>query len=149
MKNNTGSPPSVTGVFYEGESLQGQYDWELMLTGYNMKGDWDQAVSYRTGDVVRNNGFVYIAVRDSLNQQPDALDPESRGYYDPGSTRSTEGSINMFWQLVITGTYYRGEWFGSQSYVLGDIVVYKGTSYKCVQAHACLLYTSPSPRDNR
>ena len=135
MKNNTGSPPSVTGVFYEGESLQGQYDWELMLTGYQMKGEWDSATSYKTGEIVRNGGFVYIAVRDSTNEQPDALTPESRGYYDPGSTRSTEGSINMYWQLLLTGIYYRGEWFSTQSYVLGDIIVYKGTSYKCVQAH--------------
>ena len=116
--NNTASPPSVTGVFYEGESLQGLYDWELMITGYQMKGEWDNGTAYRTGDVVRNKGFVYIAVRDSTGQQPDALDPESRGYYDPGSTRSTEGSINMYWQLLITGIYYRGEWLANQAYVL-------------------------------
>ena len=39
MKNNTGSPPSVTGENYEGESLQGLYDWEL-ITGYKMQGEW-------------------------------------------------------------------------------------------------------------
>ena len=136
MTNNTGSPPSVTGVFYEGESLQGLYDWELMITGYQMQGEWDSGASYKTGDVVRNKGFVYIAVQDSTNQQPDSLDPEFRGYYDPGSTRSTEGAVSMYWQLLITGTYYRGEWFAAQAYVLGDIVVHKSTSYKCIQAHA-------------
>ena len=135
MTNNVGSPPSVTGVFYEGESLQGLYDWELLITGYKMQGEWSATVDYKTGDVVRNKGFVYIAVKDSLNQEPDALDPESRGYYDPGSTRSTEGSISMFWQLLITGTYYRGEWQSANNYVLGDIVVQAGTTWKCVQAH--------------
>ena len=107
-----------------------------MITGYQMKGEWDSGASYKTGDIVRNRGFVYIAVQDSTNQQPDSLDPESRGYYDPGSTRSTEGAISMYWQLLITGTYYRGEWFSSQAYVLGDIVVHKSTAYKCIQAHA-------------
>ena len=34
MTNNTSSHPSVTGVYYEGESLQGLYDWELMITGF-------------------------------------------------------------------------------------------------------------------
>ena len=135
MTNNVGSPPSVTGVFYEGESLQGLYDWELLITGYKMQGEWSATTDYKTGDVVRNKGFVYIAVKDSLNQEPDALDPESRGYYDPGSTRSTEGSISMFWQLLITGTYYRGEWQSANNYVLGDIVVQAGTTWKCVQAH--------------
>ena len=46
MTNNTASPPSVTGVFYEGESLQGLYDWELMITGYQMKGEWDTGTAY-------------------------------------------------------------------------------------------------------
>ena len=35
-----------------------------------MKGEWDNGTAYRTGDVVRNKGFVYIAVRDSTGQQP-------------------------------------------------------------------------------
>ena len=87
--------PSVTGVFYEGESLQGLYDWELLITGYKMQGEWSATVDYKTGDVVRNKGFVYIAVKDSLTQEPDALDPSPRGYYDPGSTRLTEGSSHV------------------------------------------------------
>jgi len=135
MTNNVGSAPSVTGVFYEGESLQGQYDWELLITGYKMTGEWEAGIEYKTGSVVRNKGFVYIAVQDSQGVQPDALDPEWRGYYDPGSTRSAEGSVSMYWQLVLTGPYYRGEWYSDQDYVLGDIVVQAGTTWKCVQAH--------------
>lgn len=135
MTNNVGSPPSVTGVFYEGESLQGQYDWELLVTGYKMSGEWQSGIEYKTGSVVRNKGFVYIAVQDSQGVEPDALDPEWRGYYDPGSTRSVEGGVSMYWQLVLTGTYYRGEWYADQDYVLGDIVVQAGTTWKCVQAH--------------
>ena len=135
MTNNLGSPPSVTGVFYEGESLQGLYDWELVITGYAMKGEWSASTTYKTGEVVRNGGFVYIAVQDSLNQRPDALDPESQGYYDPGETRSLNGSVSMYWQLVITGVAYRGEWIETADYVLGDIVVQAGTTWKCIQAH--------------
>ena len=135
MTNNLGSAPSVTGVFYEGESLQGLYDWELLITGYKITGEWSSSTSYRTGDVVRNNGFVYIAVQDSTNQQPDALSVESQGYYDPGETRSANGGYSMYWQLVITGVSYQGEWIETKDYVLGDIVVQAGQTWKCVQAH--------------
>ena len=135
MTNNLGSAPSVTGVFYEGESLQGLYDWELLITGYAFKGAWDAAENYKTGDVVRNSGWVYIAVQDSLNQQPDSLDPESANYYDPGETRSANGGYSLYWQLLITGNAYKGEWKTTVDYVLGDIVVQAGTTWKCIQAH--------------
>ena len=104
MTNNTNSKPSVTGVFYDGESLQGTYDWELLTTGYNVKSEWDQAISYKTGDVVRRRGWVYIAVKDSTSEEPDALDPELRSYYDPGSTTSPD-STPTYWQVVTTGDF--------------------------------------------
>ena len=136
MTNNTNSPPSVTGVFYDGESLQGLYDWELLTTGYNMTGEWHSATAYRTGDVVRRYGWVYIAVRDSTAQEPDSLDPEARSYYDPGSS-TDPNSVPQYWQIVNTGSYYRGEWLGTSGtvYVLGDVVVEKSTAWICVQRH--------------
>ena len=136
MTNNIGSPPSVTGVFYDGESLQGLYDWELLTTGWNMKSDWDSNVAYRTGDIVRRNGWLYIAVRDSSSIEPDSLDPEHRSYYDPGES-TDPNSVVTYWQLVLTGDYYRGEWINTAGtvYALGDIVVHKSTAWRCIQRH--------------
>ena len=136
MTNNKNSAPSVTGVFYDGESLQGLYDWELLTTGWNMRGEWDIAVSYRTGDIVRRYGWVYISVRDSIGQEPDSLDPEHRSYYDPGES-TDPNSVPMFWQLVLTGDYYRGHWVNTSGtiYTLGDVVVHKSTTWVCKQRH--------------
>ena len=136
MTNNTNSAPSVTGVFYDGESLQGLYDWELLATGWKMTGEWDNSTAYKTGDIVRNKGWVYIAVKDSTGQEPDSLDPEHRSYYDPGETAGTN-STPTYWQIVNTGSYYRGEWIGTAGtvYVLGDIVVKSSTTWICVQRH--------------
>ena len=136
MTNNTASAPSVTGVFYDGESLQGTYDWELLTTGYSMKSEWEIGLSYRTGDVVRRRGWVYIAVKDSVGQEPDALDPELRSYYDPGSSASPDNTPT-YWQVVTTGDYYTGEWVDSAGtiYSLGDIVVHKSTAWVCKQRH--------------
>ena len=37
----------------------------------------------------------------------------------------------MYWQLLLTGIYYRGEWFLTQFHVLGDIIVYKEFIQMC------------------
>ena len=136
MTNNVNAPPSVTGVFYDGESLQGTYDWELLTTGFNMTGEWDLEISYRTGDVVRRYGWVYIAVRDNVAQEPDSLDPEGRSYYDPGSS-TDPGGAPMYWQVVNCGNHYRAEWVDTAGtvYTLGDIVVHKSTAWVCKQRH--------------
>ena len=136
MKINSSSPPSVTGVFYDGESLQGLYDWELLTTGWNMKTEWDITLAYRTGDIVRRRGWIYIAVRDNTGIEPDSLDPEHRSYYDPGES-TDPNSVIMYWQLVLTGDSYRGEWIGTTGtvYCLGDIVIHKSTAWVCKQRH--------------
>jgi len=136
MTNNIATPPSVTGVFYDGESLQGLYDWELLTTGWNMRGEWLTNEPYRTGDIVRRYGWLYISVRDSQGEEPDSLDPEHRSYYDPGET-TDPNSVPIYWALVNTGDYYRGEWTDDAGtiYTLGDVTVHKSTTYVCKQRH--------------
>lgn len=109
LENNVNSIPSVNGI------IQNTGDWELLKTGYYMQGDWHSSVNFRTGDVVRQNGYLYIAIDDSINIQPD--------------------SNTSKWQLLVPSKQYRGEWSGAETYVLGDVVVYKGTAYVCIDRH--------------
>ena len=39
----------------------------------------------------------------------------------------------MYWQLVNTGPYYRGQWINTSGtiYTLGDVTVHKSTTYVC------------------
>lgn len=109
LENNLNSTPSVNGI------AQNTGDWELLTTGYYIQGEWQSSTNYRTGDVIRQNGYLYVAVDDSLNIQPDS-------------------NISK-WQLLVPGKQYKGEWTGAETYVLGDVVVYKGTAYVCIDRH--------------
>jgi len=67
LTNNIGSIPSTNLL------AQDTGDWEVLTTGFTHKGDWDIATGYRTGDVVRANGYLYQAIKDSQAVYPDQL----------------------------------------------------------------------------
>ena len=108
LQNNVNSIPSVNGI------LQDTGDWELLKEGYRHRGEWDISVQYFTGDVIRNNGYLYIAIADSLGEYPD-----------------TETS----WKILVTGTQWRAEWQDNTTYYLGDIATFASTAYYCIQRH--------------
>lgn len=110
LTNNTNSVPSVNGL------LQDTGDWELLKQGYRFIGDWKVLTDYRTGNVVRYDGYLYIAIADNIDVRP---------YSD-----------NTKWQLLVTGTSWKAEWVDATEYSLGDVVTYAGTAYICVAPHA-------------
>lgn len=89
-------------------------DWSLYTTGLKFQGDWNALTSYRVGDVIRLNGYTYVAVADSLNQTPPNL---------------------AKWERLNSGIRWQGEWLDDHNYVLGDAVRYGNSSYVCVLAH--------------
>ena len=109
LTNNTNSVPSLNGI------LQDTGDWELLTTGYRHRGDWSTDVDYKTGDVVRNSGYLYVAIDDSSAVFPDT---------------------ETHWQVLVKAAEYRAEWEHPVIYYLEDVVVYEGTLYKCIQRHA-------------
>ena len=109
LTNNIGSVPSVNGI------LQDIGDWELLIASYKFVGDWSIDSDYKTGDVVRNNGYVYVARTD-----------HAAGVYPTSSVN---------WQVLITGNQYIGDWDVTRLYFPGDIAVYAGTSYSALQQH--------------
>ena len=96
-------------------------DWDVTFTGYRWQQEWNQLggdssfVSYRTGDVVRYGGSVYIALQDNTNVNP--------------------GSNANIWELLIDGRNFRDYWEDDVEYVKGDIVTWQGTSYVCIADH--------------
>lgn len=45
------------------------------------------------------------------------------------------GINSSIWSLVIQGTTWKNRWVSGQSYTIGDIVVWKNRTYKCVADH--------------
>ena len=109
LTNNTNSVPSVNGL------LQDTGDWELLKQGYRHLGDWIIDISYKTGDVIRDQGYLYIAIADTIGVKPD--------------------TDNSKWQILVTGRKWKNTWIDNEEYYLGDVVTYAGTTYICVQRH--------------
>ena len=109
LTNNTNSVPSVNGL------LQDTGDWELLVAGYRHLGDWSAIKAFKTGDVVRDQGYLYIAIGDSTNVKPD--------------------TDAFKWQILVTGRKWKNTWIDNIEYHLGDVVTYAGVTYICVQRH--------------
>jgi hypothetical protein len=216
--NNSGSIPSANLL------EQDTGDWEILRRGYNHLGDWNDITAYRTGDVVRAGGYLYLAIKDNQTLYPDELftlkdanegrtayasviqeiasgsyptqlhsfwastNPEtgfayadlnrngqvdeddvnlaegdgSTGYNEPlayiiqqAQDAYRAGEISTYpadpnnananvlsansgtdtWQLLVDETNYRAEWSDNTEYLLGDIALYAGTLYRCMERH--------------
>jgi hypothetical protein len=118
LTNNYASNPSAS--IYQVEDRIDPIDWQIAAKGINFRGDWSSTASYKTGDVVRRGGNVYVALLDT----DVAADGSTLDYLD---------STN--WKLIIPGQNWRNFWQASQRYALGDIVIYLGITYVCNIEH--------------
>jgi len=101
--NNSGNVPSTDLV-----------NWTLLVKNYNIQGDWTSFPTYKTGDLVRRNGYLYVAIADSADIEP---------------------TDTNYWELVVPGIHWRGVWRRSETYVIGDLVTYRSSAYICLQKH--------------
>lgn len=106
----------VPGVSYINDDST-QY-WQLIQEGINFRDEWSGSASYKTGDVVRRGGNLYIAVSDSDNDQ------SSMDYMEANH-----------WDLVVPGVRWKNAWNIDTSYAINDVVTYIGTLYKANQSH--------------
>ena len=109
IKRNNNSTPSSTGF------QKGVGNWDLLSAEYRVRGQWDLNTEYKTGDVVRHGGYLYIAKIDSTASSPD------------NSLAS--------WTTLVPGPKFRAEWSGDNLYYPGEVVTYLGTAYTCVLQH--------------
>lgn len=112
LENSIGSVPSFNGL------AQDTGDWELLKQGYNHRGEWDSLIFYKTGDVVRNKGYLYIAISDGTGLEPDEL---------------------TAWKILVPGSQWTAEWDDAVIYNVGDIVTYAGTAYTCILRHTSVV----------
>ena len=114
---------SLTFNFASAPGLNQGTDWNLTFEGYNFRYDWNNPgagdgstiTPYKTGDVVRLSGSLYICIQDNTDLQPD--------------------NWPAYWEKIIDGRQYRNTWEDNIEYYEGDIVVWQGTSYVCTANH--------------
>jgi hypothetical protein len=97
---------------------QDSTNWTLLSKAVDFVGTWDAAVDYKTGDVVRRGGNLYVATADTTS------DGSSLDYLDAGN-----------WEVVTTAQNYRSSWAIDNTYSVNDIVVYLGNTYACNFEH--------------
>ena len=112
-----------------GENPASSSNWELVTSGFNLRGDWgDDSTNqdYRIGDVVRLGGYTYLAIADHQNQRP------------PNTT---------YWALLNQGIEWKNSWTTATLYDKGDSVREGLISYICVLAHTSSATNKPSADD--
>ena len=99
--------------------------WQQVSESYDHKGEYafDSTQEYQLGDVVRHNGYLYVAIADS----EDVVEPPSADH----------------WQVIIPGRQWRGQWSASQEYKLEDLVTVGSNTYICNEKHLSILANSP------
>jgi hypothetical protein len=80
--------------------------WDLMVEGFNYRGIWAIGTEYLISDLVSYGGKIYIALRDTVGDNP---------------VTSTSD-----WSVFVDGIQYEGSWASGTSYQKGDVVKYGG-----------------------
>ena len=88
-------------------------DWDLMVSGLENAGVWNDSTLYKVGQTVTYGGAVYIALQESTN-----LNPYTNSAY---------------WQKFVDGQQFEGAYDTATDYQKGDIVYYGGYSYVAKQ----------------
>ena len=125
---NIGSNPSAFGLEQDASGA----DWEVLVRGYEMKGEWSIDNPYKPGSVVRKGGYLYEAL---VNILPVEL-------IEPGDP-DTDTSAS--WKLIKTGIAWKGEWkesgtndlgdSTSRIYYPGEVVMDESETYICKTQH--------------
>lgn len=92
--------------------------WKIINEGINFLGTFNPAVYYKTGDVVKRGGNLYVILTDTIE------DDSSLAYLDSSN-----------WELLSSGFNDRGSWNQNLTYSLNDTVTFKGALYKALIEH--------------
>jgi hypothetical protein len=101
--------------------------WDLMSSGLENAGTWNDSTLYKIGQTVTYGGAVYIALQESTNQNP--------------------YTAAAYWQKFVDGQQFEGDYDNSADYQKGDIVYYGGYLYVAKQNTTGNLPTSTTNWD--
>jgi hypothetical protein len=137
--------------------------WDLMVEGFNYRGVWSSATQYLISDLVSYGGKVYIALQDTINDNPvtspndwsvfvDGIQYEgnwsSGTAYQKGDVVKYGGNIwiallnniavtpvaGPTWDILVYGVEWKGAYNDTTAYKVNDVVSYGGKSYICILA---------------
>jgi len=105
--NNIGNTPSTN---YGDDSTDA---WELITEAYEIAGTWDSATEFKVGNVVRYGGDLYVALVDSVNENPGNFTVQAP--YEAENSSGTRIQVNLgdsvASDLITVGMTVTGEGF--------------------------------------
>jgi len=109
-------------------------NWSLIVKGHDYKGNWNAQTDYKSGDVVRRGGYLYVALIDT---ELSSEDGSSLDYLDATN-----------WEVVIPGDDWKNSWLINTNYAVGDIIIYRGTVYRSNIEHTSSSENFPGDNGN-
>lgn len=92
---------------------------------FTWKGQWQTGIFYNRDAVVEFNGKTYICL----------VPHTSTDFYDGLYFVTQSGASTPYWELMLDGKSWKGEWAPTTAYSLGNIVSFGGSVYQCVTDH--------------
>src|SRR6056300_940515 len=89
--------------------------WDVLTTGFKTTGTYSHGTTYKTGDVVNYGGNSYVAIANHTNQYP--------------AVQATGATNTSYWNLIVEGLSYQGEYSNSTTYLIGQVVRYVSSTY--------------------
>jgi hypothetical protein len=118
ITNNYGSRP--TSSIYQVIDRDDPPDWQIVSKAVKFRGDYDRSQTYQVGDMVRRGGDLYVCLLDTAI----TADESTLNYLDSSN-----------WEILTVGQRFRADWKIDTEYVVNDIVVFIGNTYKCNFTH--------------
>ena len=94
---------------------------------YTWLGPWITGTDYKRDDVISYGGNSYVCIRTHTADDDFYFD---LNYIVPGETDPSPA-----WVLMTQGISWQGPWQGATQYNLGDLVLFGGSVYACIEGH--------------
>jgi hypothetical protein len=106
-------------------------DFVLGRLKFKWRGDWTASTAYLIDDIVKYGGNTYVAIVNHTSAST------TEAFY-------TDLNSNSYWQIHTEGLFFKGDWAGSVSYKLNDLVKYGAFQYRVTTQHTSTGTFDPS-----
>ena len=132
--------------------------WDTFVTGVDATGVWNSATAYTPNQLAAYGARIYLSLTNNTNSVPstnpsdwapyidglramgvyssteqyhinDIVTYGSTVYIAKGDTLGNTPTDTVYWDILTSGTTYKGEWTAATEYLGGDIVQWGGNTY--------------------
>ena len=103
---------------------------------FTWKGAWTAATVYGRDDIVSYQGKTYVCLIANTS--------DATTFYNDLNHLTGSGAKTPYWNLIIEGKTFTGQWATSTLYSLGNIAIFGGQIYYCTTQHTSTTFASQS-----